>query len=81
LRELKPDVIIDKEDHTMIIDAKYKKHLFYLRTGRLTPELSEEHRKDIHQILAYVGISLSRSKQAVLLYPQVLEEGIIEKLR
>lgn len=79
LRELKPDIIIDRAEHTIIIDAKYKKHLLYLKLGNFTKDVLEEHRKDIHQILAYAGSSSNTDKKAVLLYPKLLKESILEK--
>ncbi|MCX7732712.1 MAG: McrC family protein [candidate division WOR-3 bacterium] len=79
LRELKPDIIIDKENLVMIIDVKYKKHLLYLRSGNSTPEIEEEHRKDVHQVLAYAGLSPNIDKRAVLIYPRLSNEIIIEK--
>jgi len=79
LREIKPDIIIDKDEHTIVIDTKYKKHLFYLRLGNFPKDILEEHRKDIHQILAYVGASSSIDKKAILIYPKLMNESIVEK--
>ncbi|MCD6166798.1 hypothetical protein J7K19_08845 [bacterium] len=79
LKDLKPDIIIDKGEHTMVIDVKYKKHLLYLKLGNFTRDILEEHRKDIHQILAYAGSSSNTDKKAVLVYPKLLKESIVEK--
>jgi 5-methylcytosine-specific restriction endonuclease McrBC regulatory subunit McrC len=79
LRDLKPDIIIDNNETTMIIDVKYKKHLLYLKHGNFMGDIQEEHRRDVHQILAYVGSSSDPQKKAVLLYPQLLNEPIVEK--
>jgi len=81
LRELRPDIIIDKAEHTVIIDVKYKKHLLYLKLDNFTKDLLEEHRKDIHQILAYAGVSSNTDKKAVLVYPKLSKESIVEKAR
>ena len=79
LKDLKPDIIIDKAEHTMVIDVKYKKHLLYLKLGNFTKDILEEHRKDIHQILAYAASSSNTDKKAVLVYPKLLKESIVEK--
>jgi 5-methylcytosine-specific restriction endonuclease McrBC regulatory subunit McrC len=79
LRDLKPDIIIEKDEHTMVIDVKYKKHLLYLKLHSFTKDILEEHRKDVHQILAYAGSSSNPDKKAVLLYPRLLKESIVEK--
>ena len=38
-----------KSEFEMVVDAKYKSHLFNLKDT--TEELKEEHRKDLHQYL------------------------------
>lgn len=78
LRALKPDIIIDKDDSTMVIDIKYKKHLLYLKLGNFTKDILEEHRHDIHQILAYAGSSSKTDKKAVLVYPKLLSDSTVE---
>lgn len=70
-KELRPDIVIEKDDTTLIIDTKYKKHLLYLNMGNPSKEIIEEHRRDFHQILAYLGASSSRNRIAVLLYPRI----------
>jgi 5-methylcytosine-specific restriction endonuclease McrBC regulatory subunit McrC len=79
LKDLKPDIIIDKGDRSMVIDVKYKKHLLYLKLGNFTKDMLEEHRKDVHQVLAYAGSSSSTDKKAVLVYPKLSKDSIIEE--
>lgn len=71
LKTLKPDIILEKDNKTMIIDVKYKKHLQYLNSSKLTNDTLDEHRKDIHQILAYLAASSKKNRMAVLLYPSL----------
>lgn len=79
LKELKPDIIIEKEDLTLIIDVKYKKHLMYLFLRKFNEKIIEDHRRDIHQILAYTSSSSKRIKKAILIYPKLLNDDIIEE--
>lgn len=79
LKNLKPDIIVEKDGYTMVIDVKYKKHLLYLKFGNFTKDMLEEHRKDIHQVLAYAGSSSNSDKIAVLIYPKLLRESIVER--
>lgn len=79
LKALKPDIVIEKEDLTLIIDVKYKKHLMYLHLQNFNEKILEEHRKDIHQILAYISSSSKKIKRAVLIYPKLLDDTIKEE--
>lgn len=74
LNKLKPDIIIEKEDKTLIIDVKYKKHLMYIQYGTATPEILEEHRHDIHQILSYMSSSVNEKRIGCLIYPKIYEK-------
>ncbi len=74
MNHLKPDVIIEKDTKTLIIEVKYKKHLEYLRSKCCYSEILEEHRHDIHQLLAYMSASQSKNRIGCMIYPQV-EEG------
>jgi len=67
LKYLEPDIILMKDDLDIIIDAKYKSHLFNFKSD--TEELKEEHRKDIHQLLAYTSFTKNKNKIGVLCYP------------
>lgn len=67
LRHLEPDVIYQKGKALLFIDAKYKSNL-YNRYG-ISEMLKEEHRRDLHQILAYNSFSATESKFGCLCYP------------
>lgn len=73
LSVLKPDIIIEKESKTLVIDVKYKKHLMYLQYGVATKEILDEHRGDIHQILSYLSSSTSEKRIGCLMYPSIYE--------
>lgn len=67
LNYLEPDIILMKSNLDIIIDAKYKSHLFNLKNN--TEELKEEHRKDVHQLLAYTSFTRNKNKVGILCYP------------
>lgn len=68
---LKPDIIIEKGNKTLIIEVKYKKHLMYLQYGKYSPEILEEHRHDLHQLLSYMSSSINEKRTGCLIYPKV----------
>lgn len=67
LNYLEPDAILQKGKAIVIIDAKYKSHL-YNKFGA-SEILKEEHRRDLHQLLAYVSFSKTETKFGLLCYP------------
>ncbi len=67
LNYLEPDVILVKNNLDVVVDAKYKSHLFNLKSS--TEELKEEHRRDLHQLLAYTAFSKNQNKVGILCYP------------
>ncbi len=71
-RSLVPDLILELEGLTVIIDAKYKRHWEELQSGgrqALTGELVDEHRHDLHQVLAYANLARSAQVVCCLVYP------------
>ena len=69
---LKPDIIIERGDETIIIDAKFKEHwheLSHTTWGKLDSEIREAHRTDILQVLAYSTLYTSKKVIACLAYP------------
>ncbi len=71
-RYLLPDIILEREQETIIFDAKYKHHWEELsRVGwpGLPKELQERHRSDLLQVLAYSTISTSKRIVCCLVYP------------
>ncbi|KKS44084.1 MAG: hypothetical protein UV05_C0012G0013 [candidate division CPR1 bacterium GW2011_GWA2_42_17] len=67
LNHLEPDAILQKGKATVFIDAKYKSHL-YNKYGA-SEILKEEHRRDLHQLLAYTSFSKTETKFGLLCYP------------
>jgi hypothetical protein len=67
LNYLEPDIMLMKSNLDIVIDAKYKSHLFNLIST--TEELKEEHRKDVHQLLAYTSFTKNTNKVGILCYP------------
>jgi hypothetical protein len=71
-KALVPDLWLQWDNATMIVDAKYKRHFEELaRTGWRDAEqrIREEHREDLFQVLAYSALSSSSRVVACLVYP------------
>jgi hypothetical protein len=69
---LKPDIIIERNDETIIIDAKFKQHwqeMTHTRWGHLDADIRESHRADILQVLAYSTLHTTKKVTACLAYP------------
>lgn len=67
LRHIEPDAIFQKQNCFVFIDAKYKSNLYNKFDNSKT--LKEEHRRDLHQILAYSSFSKTDFKYSFLCYP------------
>lgn len=67
LSYLEPDMVIEYENYTIVVDAKYKSHM--LNIGNTSDMLKETFRADLHQVLAYCNISHTLRKAAMLVYP------------
>jgi hypothetical protein len=67
MRYLEPDALIETETDSIVIDAKYKSHLYNKRQA--SEKLQEAYRADLHQILAYSSFSTSKNKTGILIYP------------
>lgn len=67
LRYLEPDIILQKNAEQVVVDAKYKSHIFNWDDD--SDELKETFRHDFHQILAYCSMNLMSTKQGMLVYP------------
>ena len=81
LTSLIPDIVVRCADHVYVIDAKYKGHFQELDDTRwlaLAEELREQHRHDIHQVLAYTSLFEAKTITAVLVYP--MHPGTWQKL-
>ncbi|WP_339704563.1 hypothetical protein [Algoriphagus aquimarinus] len=67
LKHIEPDAIFQKENVLVFIDAKYKSNLY--NKYDQSAFLKEDHRHDLHQIMAYFSFSKSQNKIGVLCYP------------
>ncbi|PSK99281.1 5-methylcytosine restriction system specificity protein McrC [Cecembia rubra] len=67
LNKLEPDGVLLKDDQVIFIDAKYKSHLYNKFDQSET--LKEDHRRDLHQILAYSSFNDAKNKSGFLCYP------------
>jgi hypothetical protein len=75
-KSLVPDLVLEREDQTVIVDAKYKQHWEEMQADRwlnLEEEIRERHRADLLQVLAYANLSTKPRTIVCLAYP-CLEE-------
>lgn len=71
-RALVPDVVVERSDCTLVIDAKYKAHVEELDAfgwRGLDAAIREHHRSDLLQVLAYSTLFDSPRVVACLVYP------------
>ncbi len=76
LKHIEPDAIYQKDNFLVFIDAKYKSNL-YNKYGK-SEVLKDDHRHDLHQIMAYSSFSKTTLKYGVLCYPS--EKVEVEKI-
>lgn len=67
LKHIEPDAIYQKENFLVFIDAKYKSNLYNKYDN--SEILKEDHRHDLHQIMAYSSFSKTDLKYGFLCYP------------
>jgi hypothetical protein len=67
LKHIEPDAIFQKENVLVFIDAKYKSNLY--NKFDQSELLKEDHRHDLHQIMAYSSFSKTDFKFGFLCYP------------
>ena len=67
LKHIEPDAIFQKENTLVFIDAKYKSNLY--NKFDQSEVLKEDHRHDLHQIMAYSSFSKTSFKYGFLCYP------------
>jgi hypothetical protein len=67
LNHVEPDAIYQHANILVFIDAKYKSNL-YNKFGN-SANLKDDHRHDLHQIMAYSSFSKTSSKYGFLCYP------------
>lgn len=71
-KALMPDLWLEWNSTTLIVDAKYKRHWEELHEhswSQLEEELREQHRNDLFQILAYANLARTQQIIACLAYP------------
>jgi len=71
-KSLVPDIWLEWDSVTLIVDAKYKRHWEELQRhswSNVEAELREEHRKDLLQVLAYANLARTQRVIACLAYP------------
>jgi hypothetical protein len=69
---LLPDLMLERGDTTLIVDAKYKNHweeMSAQRWSNLEEELRERHRADLLQVLAYANLARTERVTVCLVYP------------
>ena len=67
LKHIEPDAIYQKENFLVFIDAKYKSNLYNKFDN--SEILKDDHRHDLHQIMAYSSFSKTNIKFGFLCYP------------
>ena len=71
-RSLLPDLVVEREDVVVVVDAKYKRHASEIERvgwGNASSELKEQHRNDVLQALAYSTLFDAPRVVACLAYP------------
>lgn len=71
-RSLIPDVVLQRADVTLVIDAKYKRHaqlIGYGGYGKDQHDWQTQHREDLLQVLAYSSLFETPRVVACLAYP------------
>ena len=71
-KSLVPDIWLEWESTTLIVDAKYKRHWEEMqqRSWRdLEEELRAQHRNDLLQVLAYANLARTQRVIVCLVYP------------
>jgi hypothetical protein len=83
-KSLIPDLVIERDDTTVIVDAKYKEHWEDMQDRRwsdLEDELRERHRADLLQVLAYSTVAQTPKVLVCLAYPCNRERWLSLKAR
>jgi McrBC 5-methylcytosine restriction system component len=69
---LLPDLLLEREGITIVVDAKYKQHWEEMqerRWGEIEQETRERHRSDLLQVLAYSNLARTPQVLTCLAYP------------
>jgi 5-methylcytosine-specific restriction endonuclease McrBC regulatory subunit McrC len=71
-KSLVPDIWLEWESTTLIVDAKYKRHWEEMQRSSwstLEEQLRDQHRNDLLQVLAYANLARTPRVVACLTYP------------
>jgi hypothetical protein len=71
-KSLIPDIWLEWNSTTLIVDAKYKRHWEEFQRhqwSNVEEELREQHRNDLLQVLAYANLARTATVIACLVYP------------
>lgn len=71
-KSLAPDIWLEWDSATLIVDAKYKRHWEELQQHswwRVEEDLREQHRNDLLQVLAYANLARTSTVIVCLAYP------------
>ena len=71
-KSLVPDIVLDWDSTTLIVDAKYKRHWEELQQhpwSDVQEKLREHHRNDLLQVLAYANLAQASKVIVCLAYP------------
>ena len=71
-RSLIPDIWLEWQDTTLIVDAKYKRHwqeLQHNSWASVEDKIRDQHRSDLFQVLAYGNLATTQRVIACLLFP------------
>ncbi len=77
-----PDLVLERDNQDIIVDAKYKQHWEEMQQHRWTnldEDLRARHRDDLLQVLAYANLSTKPRTTVCLVYPCL--EATWESLR
>lgn len=67
LKYLEPDLVMTKGGEQVIVDAKYKSHMYNWNSN--SAELHDTFREDFYQVLAYSSFSSAQQKKTIIVYP------------
>ncbi len=67
IKYLEPDLVMIKDGDQVVIDAKYKSHMYNCDSN--STELHDVFRNDFHQVLAYSSFSSVQQKRTIIAYP------------
>jgi 5-methylcytosine-specific restriction endonuclease McrBC regulatory subunit McrC len=71
-RSLIPDIWLEWQDTTLIVDAKYKRHwqeMQHNSWASVEDEIREQHRNDLFQVLAHGNLASTQQVITCLLFP------------